>query len=128
MPKKLQTYINSELHDAELYRILAKSSPNEETKNILLGFADTEQKHANEFLKIYKMMTGYTFEPEPLPVNETGAYRSIVKNRIIDETKDAEKYRNEYIKIHDNYNLKKLFFTAFNDEMRHAVELMYILI
>lgn len=128
MPKKLQSYINSELHDAELYKILAKSSPNEETRAILLNFADTEQKHADEFLRIYKMMTGYSFEPEPLPVTENGSYRSILKNRIIDEIKDSKKYRADYLKTGDNLNLKRAFFNAFNDELHHAVEIIYILI
>lgn len=127
MPKKLQSYINAELHDAELYKILAKSSPNEETRNILLRFADDEQKHADEFLRIYKMMTGYTFEPEPLTVTENGSFRSILKNRVLDETKDSEKYRREYMKT-DNYHLKRAFFNAFNDELRHAIEIIYILI
>lgn len=128
MPKRLQSYINAELHDAELYKILAKSSPNEETRNILLRFADDEQKHADEFLRIYKMMTGYTFEPEPLPVTENGSFRSILKNRILDETKDSEKYRSEYLKTSDNFHLKRAFFNAFNDELRHAIEIIYILI
>lgn len=128
MPKKLQKYINSELHDAELYRTLAKSLPNEESKNIIMKFADDEQKHADEFLRIYKMMTGYSFEPEPAKVTENGSYRSIMKNRIADETKDSEKYRNEYINTNDNYHLKRAFFNAFNDEIRHAIEIIYILI
>lgn len=127
MPKRLQTYINAELHDAELYRMLAKSSPSEEAKNLLTEFADSEQKHADEFLRIYKMMTGYSFEPEPLPVTESGSYRSILKNRILDEKRDSEKYRKEYMKT-DNYHLKRAFFNTFNDELLHAIGLIYILL
>ncbi|MDD6489769.1 MAG: ferritin-like domain-containing protein [Clostridia bacterium] len=128
VPKKLQSYINSELHDAEVYRILAKSAPNEDIRNILMRFADNEQAHADEFTRIYKMMTGYSFEPEPVPITESGSYRAILKNRILDETKDAEKYRKDYLQTHDNFNLKRALFNAFNDEMRHAVEILYILI
>lgn len=128
IPKRLQEYINAELHDAELYRILAKSAPNEETRTILLRFAKNEQEHSDEFLRIYKLMTGYTFEPEPLPITESGSYRSILKNRILDETKDSDKYRREYMKINDNFKLKRAFFNAFNDELRHAIEIIYILI
>lgn len=127
IPKRLQTYINEELHDVELYKFLAKSAPNEETKDMLFKFADCEQKHADEFLRLYKLITGYTFEPEVLPVTESGSYRAIIRNRIIDELNGSEKYRNEYLKT-DNFQLKRAFFNAFNDELQHAVSIIYILI
>lgn len=128
MPKLLQKFINSELHDAEVYRILARGAPNEQARKLLQNMSKDEQSHAENFLAIYRSMTGYQLEPSPAPVKDSGSFRSVLKDRFLDEINDSEKYRREYLNAGSHYRLKKAFFEAYNDEMSHAVQILYLLI
>ncbi len=127
MPKKLQEYINSELYNAELYRSLAKSASNEESKNTILEIAECDRKLADEFIRLYKKMTGYTFEPDPAPINESGTHKAILRGCMNNEIKASEKYRKDYLQTPDNYHLRKAFFNAFNDKLLHSLKLLCLL-
>ncbi len=127
MPRKLGEFINTELHNTELYRALSKSAPNNRDKEILEEFSDDCQDNAGEFMRIYKRMTGYKFDPRPVPVTETGSYRSVLRSRIRDETRLSKKYRREYMITSDNLALKRAFFNAYHNSLEHAVGIIDLL-
>ena len=83
MPRKIGEWINMELHNAQLYRVLARSAPNDREKHILEDFSDDSQDTAETLMRIYKKMTGYRFEPKPVPLKENGSYRNVIRSRII---------------------------------------------
>lgn len=127
MPRKLGEYINIELHNAQLYRILAKSAPNDRDKHILEEFSDDCQDTAEEFMKLYKKMTGYKFDPVPVPIKETGSYRSVLKSKIRDEIRLSKRYRKDYLNTSDNLSLKRTFFNAYHTALEHSVGLIELL-
>lgn len=73
-------------------------------------------------------MTGYNFEPSPPPVRDKGSFRSIIKDRVLDEINNSNEYMREYMNTSDNFRLKRAFFQAYNDDMNHASKLLLILI
>ena len=85
MPRKIGEWINMELHNAQLYRVLARSAPNDREKHILEDFSDDSQDTAEALMRIYKKMTGYRFEPKPVPLKENGSYRNVIRSRIGEE-------------------------------------------
>ena len=127
IPEKLQTYIKAELGDAALYRELAKVAPTDVFKNLFLEFAYDEQSHADEFKKIYRTMTGKSFEPKIEPAVLDGSFRDILKDRILDESGDFRKYGEQYIQTHQNMDLKRAYYRARTDENVHALRLLYML-
>lgn len=127
VPQKLQTYINAELGDAALYRELSKNTPNENDRQLLLEFAEDEQSHADEFKKLYRRLTGRSYNPEVKPVELKGTYREILHNRILDESGDFRKYGEQYIMSKQNDELKDAYYRARTDENVHALRLLYIL-
>ena len=54
MPRKIGEWINMELHNAQLYRVLARSAPNDREKHILEDFSDDSQDTAETLMRIYK--------------------------------------------------------------------------
>lgn len=121
MPRKLREYINSELYNAELYRILAKSAPSECDKNILESFSEENRRTANTFMSIYHSMTGYLCEPDPATVKESGSYKTVLRSRIKAEITDSQCYRQEYMSVSDNFKLKRAFFSAYNEALCRSV-------
>lgn len=121
MPRLLQSYINDELHNAELYRILAKSAPNERDKHVLEEFSQDSRQTADAFMSVYRSMTGYPFEPNPAPIKENGSYKSVLRSRIRDETEASKRFRREYMNTSDNLKLKRAFFTAYHNALGRAV-------
>ncbi len=128
MPRKLREYINSELYNAELYRILAKSAPTERDKNTLEKFADENNQTANTFMAIYHSMTGYSCEPEPAPIKESGSFKTVLRSRIKIEITDSQCYRQEYLNVSDNFRLKRAFFSAYNEALCRCIMIIDLII
>lgn len=124
MPRKIGEWINIELHNAQLYRVLARSAPNDRDKQIIEEFSDDSQDTAETLMKIYKKMTGYRFEPKPVPLKENGSYRSVVKSRIREEIRLSKMYRQAYMNMQDNYPLRRIIFNAYHTALEHAVTLI----
>lgn len=124
--QKLQTYITAELGDAALYKELAKMAPSENDRQLLLEFSEDEQSHADEFKRIYRSMTGRSYNPVVPPVVLEGSYRDILLDRVLDESGDFRKYGEQYI-ITTNPALKEAYYRARTDENVHALRLLYLL-
>ncbi len=125
--QKLQMYINAELGDAALYRELSKSANDETDKNLLLEFAEDEQSHADEFKRIYSMMTGGSYNPIVTPPVINHPFEEILRERVLDESGDFRKYGEQYILTDKNNILKNAYYRARTDENVHALRLLYML-
>lgn len=125
--KSLITYIDAETSDATLYRELANMAPSEDAREILMDFADDEQSHADEFIMLYRSITGRKYTPEVKPVQLVGSYRDILLDRVIDESGDFRKYGDEYLQASKNKALQDAFYRARTDENVHALRLLYLL-
>lgn len=117
-------YINDELTDAETYRTLAKNTNNEETASVLNSIANEEDEHADMFSKLYKMMTGYTFQPDPVHLPPLLPLKAALKRRIGEEAAASKKYRNEALESQDKFRLRNAFLRAAHDEAMHAILLL----
>ncbi len=124
MPRKIGEWINMELHNAQLYRVLARSAPNDREKHILEDFSDDSQDTAETLMRIYKKMTGYRFEPKPVPLKENGSYRNVIRSRIGEEIRLSKMYRNAYMNMQDNFALRRTIFNAYHTCLEHAVTLL----
>ncbi len=127
LPRRLGEYINSELHDAQLYTILSRSAPSDRDKEILEEYSDDCRDNAGIFMKLYQRMTGYKFTPKPVPMKENGSYRAVLKGRIREEIRLSKKYRREYLSISDDMQLKRAFFNAYHNSLEHAVGIIELL-
>lgn len=127
VPQKLQTYITAEMKDAATYRELSKNAPNENDRQLLLGFAEDEQSHADNFKRIYKRMTGRSYNPDIPPIVFTEQYRDTLRDRVLDESGDFRKYGDQYLLTTQNDELKEAYYRARTDENVHALRLLYLL-
>lgn len=126
-PQKLQMYINAELGDAALYRELAEIAPNDEYRQLLLEFAEDEQSHADRFKKIYKMLTGRSYNPIVQKPKIEDSFYDILRERVLDESGDFRKYGEQYIITNNNSELKNAYYLARTDENVHALRLLYMI-
>lgn len=127
VPQKLQMYINAELGDSELYKELAKIAPNPTQKQLLMEFSEDEAAHAEDFKKIYRVLTGRAYYPTVKPVVLEGTYEDILRDRVLDESGDFRKYGEQYISTCNNDMLKNAYYRARTDENVHALRLLYML-
>lgn len=127
LPKRLQSYITAELKDASLYRELSRLAPCDGDKKLLLEFAVDEECHAEEFKKIYRSITGKCFNPEIEPIEIKDKYRSVLKERVFDESGDFRKYGEQYIQTQKNTALSRAYYRARTDENVHALRLLAML-
>ncbi|MBN7771864.1 hypothetical protein [Clostridium aminobutyricum] len=127
VPQKLEVYINAELEKAALYRELAKIAPSETARKILLEFANDGQFHLDEFKRIYRSMTGNSYNPEVQPVYLTKPYQDILGKLVLDESGDFRKYEEQYLDTSQNSPLKNAYYRAKTDSNVHALRLLYLL-
>lgn len=125
--QKLQMYIDAELKDSALYRELAKIAPNETDRQLLTEFADDEQSHAETFKRIYRTLTGRSYNPEIAPPEIAGDYYDILRERVLDESGDFRKYGEQYLETTRNDMLRDAYYRARTDENVHALRLLYML-
>lgn len=117
-------YINDELIDAETYRTLAKGTNNEEVISVLNAIANDKDEHADMFSRLYKMMTGYTFQPEPVHLPPSLPLKTALKKRISEEISTSRKYHNEVLEHQDKFRLRNAFLKAAHDAAMHAILLL----
>ena len=125
--EKLETYIKAELGDAALYKELSKIALNEEDRKLLMEFSQDEQSHADEFKRIYYMLTRKNFNPEIQPPVISAPFRDVLRERVLDESGDFRKYGEQYLTTNMNTILKDAYYRARTDENVHALRLLYML-
>ena len=125
--QKLQMYIDAELGDSMLYKELAKYAPNDMDRQLLIEFSEDEQSHADNFKKIYRTLTGRSYNPDIKPPVLTGSFDDILRDRVLDESGDFRKYGEQYITTVNNDMLKDAYYRARTDENVHALRLLYML-
>ena len=124
--KTLEGYIQDELQDSAFYYALAKLSPNEYIKNIILEFAETEKSHADSFQKAYQFLTGLSFTPKDIAPIEINDYQAALSYIISDEVKDFKRYGEEYLKAPTQY-LQDLFYMVKTLESQHIMRLPFLI-
>ena len=125
--ERLETYIKAELGDSALYKELSKIAPNDEDRKLLMEFSEDELSHANEFKRIYTMMTRKSFNPEIETPVITDSFKNILRERVLDESGDFRKYGEQYMQQNINIMLKDAYYRAMVDENVHALRLLYML-
>jgi len=125
--QKLQMYIDAELGDSALYRELSKVAPKNEYRKLLMEFAEDEQSHADTFKRIYRNITGKSYDPDVKKPDITGEFDDILRDRVLDESGDFRKYGEQYLQTKRNDMLKDAYYRARTDENVHALRLLYML-
>ena len=124
--QRLQMYIDAETKDAELYRELSRTAPDADDRRLLLEFSNDEQAHADEFKRIYRSITGRSYNPVVSPPVLEGSFDDILRDRVLDESGDFRKYGEQYA-MTQNRALKNAYYRARTDENVHALRLLYML-
>ncbi|WP_352404232.1 ferritin-like domain-containing protein [Sporanaerobacter acetigenes] len=120
--KRLEEYIQDELQDSAYYKELAKLAPTDFSKEIILGFSQDEAMHAENFQRVYCMITGRYYMPGPIEPIVISDYEDALKQRVLAETRDYKKYGEEYLMAPNKY-LKDLFFNTRTVEAQHAMRI-----
>jgi rubrerythrin len=126
--QRLQGFITAELSAAALYRELEKYAPNDRARQLIAEIAQDEQAHADEFLRVYRMMTrqkSYTPETPEAPAF-IGTFKGILRGRLLDEAEDYRKYSALY-NTNDNPALRTALARAGTDENVHALRIIVML-
>lgn len=126
LPEKLEEFIKAELEDAAVYRQMAQIAPGTYGRQLLLEFAEDEQNHAQEFRDIYQYITGKKYIPEIEPVQLHGTFPEMLRDRVLAESRDYQKYGREYAAT-TNPILRNAYEQARTDEATHALQLLYLL-
>jgi Uncharacterized conserved protein len=127
LAQKLQMYIDAELGDSALYNELSKVAPNDEDRKLLIEFAEDEESHAETFKRIYRNITGKSYNPVVKEPKLSGSFKDILRDRVLDESGDFRKYGEQYIQTKRNDMLKDAYYRARTDENVHALRLLYML-
>ena len=125
--QNLRTYIDAELRDAALYKELAAMAPTDDDRQLLTEFSEDEQSHADTFKRIYRSMTGRSYNPIINPPVLTGSVQDILRERVLDESGDFRKYGEQYLMTNNNDTLKDAYYRARTDENVHALRILYLL-
>jgi len=125
--QKLQMYIDAELGDSALYYELAKIAPDETDRQLLLEFSEDEHSHADTFKRIYRSLTGRSYNPVIKQPVISDSFENILRDRVLDESGDFRKYGEQYILTEKNNELKDAYYRARTDENVHALRLLYML-
>lgn len=124
---RLRTYIDAELKDSALYKALSMMAPNDDDRQLLMEFAEDERNHAITFQRLYRSMTGRSYNPTIGTPQIIGSYKDILRERVIDESGDFRKYGEQYLQTKHSEDLKNAFYRARTDENVHALRLLYML-
>lgn len=118
----IQEYIDDELRDSRYYAILATKAPTERAIELLMEFSWDEQRHAQNFMNAYYMLTGRAYYPPMVQDPTVPDYEEALKERLLAETADYKKYGEKYLKACAPY-LKDLFFMTRTVEAQHAMRI-----
>lgn len=120
--KDLAEYIVDETKDSRYYEILAGKAPTQRAKDLLLSFSQDEKGHANDLKNLYFTLTGKRFVMPKIQDPVVPDYETAIKDRIMAETHDYEKYGNQYIKPYAPF-VKNLFYKLRTNEAQHAMKM-----
>jgi rubrerythrin len=119
----IQTAINAEYSVIACYEKLAKMAPTEDEKNRILEIQKDEQRHLEEFSKIYTNLTGRT--PSYQIIAECpDNYRAGIEFAFKDEQETVDSYLDIADKANDLV-IKERFRRAAADEQNHAVWFLF---
>ncbi|MGE5415550.1 MAG: ferritin-like domain-containing protein [Acidobacteriota bacterium] len=126
LPAKLREYINDEMSDSMYYRELAAKAPTRASRELLMEFSREEMTHAENFMEAYYRLTHREYRPENVERPIVPEYEEALRQRIMAETKDYEKYGIQYLKAPDQY-FRNLFFETRTVEAQHAMRIPILL-
>ncbi len=124
--RDIEEYIQDELKDSRYYAILATKAPTERAKQLLMEFSKDEQMHAQNFMHAYFMLTGRRYHVPVIQDPIVPAYEEALKQRILAESGDFEKYGKQYLKAPNSY-LRNLFYMTQVKEGQHAMRIPFLL-
>jgi rubrerythrin len=123
----IEKAINGEFAAIACYEQLAKTAPDEETRNRILDIRKDEIRHFQVFSKIFKTLTGRKPSAPAIAEPCPSAYRTGLHFAFKDEQETVDFYREIQEKSNDPY-IKEQFGRASADEQNHAVWFLYLLV
>ncbi|WP_394231840.1 ferritin-like domain-containing protein [Niallia oryzisoli] len=124
--KDIEKAINGEYSAIQCYEKIAQLARTEKERTQILEIREDEQKHYNQFVQIYRQLTGK--QPQPKVTEDCpNSYRKGIEMALRDEQKTVDLY----LDIADNSNhpfMKEVFRRAAADEQNHAVWFLYFLV
>lgn len=126
LPQLIREYAEDEWHDYLYYSQVAEKVKTAEQKEMVLGFARDEYRHAQLSVCYYYRLTGCypyiaPYQPKPIPAD----LEEVFLGRVKPETADMQKYKELYLMTRDP-QLRDIAFNAMNDEAQHAIRLLYL--
>lgn len=121
--RDLEKAIQGEYNAIQFYRALIPMAPVDHRKYIEQIGGDERNEHIKNFSNLYRHLTGK--EPVVKPAELPTAYVPGLKKALDDEQEAAEFYQQVYLGSNDPY-VRKIFFEAMTDEMRHATRLTFL--
>ncbi|MFV8829611.1 ferritin family protein [Alkalihalobacterium sp. APHAB7] len=119
----IQKAINAEFSAVDCYEKLAKMAPTTEERNKILEIQQDENRHLEEFSRIYTNLTGR--QPSYQIIEECpDKYRAGVEFAFKDEQEAVDFYLDIADKAQDE-TIKDRFRRAASDEQNHAVWFLY---
>lgn len=124
LEQALLSSIKGERSGVAEYSRLARMAPSPEAREIIQGIANDEQRHARMFTETYQRLFGREPRVTPEPPSNTD-FREGVMDAVLDEMRDAAKYRDLYLQVRDPRS-RTPFFYAMIDELRHGTLLNHV--
>ncbi|CAB1246124.1 rubrerythrin [Clostridium sp. WLY-B-L2] len=112
--------VSGEREDELFYDYLIKNSPNEESRNIIVGIRDNESKHNRMFRQIYHDLTGENIsELQNEEMQYPEHFCDGVKRALYGELAAVERYRKILFAMQSRIHINMLT-EIITDEIRHA--------
>jgi hypothetical protein len=124
--KDLNKYIKNSFEDSMYYEVLAQGAPNQRAGNTLKNFSKDKAVTAQQFIKTYNQITGAYYKILPGLTPVLSDYKSILEERLGNETARYKEYGLQYIKA-PTKDLQDLFFNARTVSAIHAMGLPLLL-
>ena len=113
----------------EFYKNLSEMLVAEDDRKLVRDIALDEAKHRRLFEELFTSLSGERMPPLPQlqdePTTPTGSFPSIFEDRIKDELRDVEFYRQIYFAL-VNLDYRDILFEIITDELRHAHFMTYL--
>lgn len=128
-PRLLQligVYVTDEWHDYLYYSQVAEKVNTAEQREMVLGFAQDEYRHALALAQYYCQFTGtwpYIAPYQPRPISDN--LEEVFLGRVKPESGDIKKYKELYLMTGDP-QLRDIAFSAMSDETQHSIRLLYL--
>lgn len=124
--REIHESIKAEFVDCKYYEELAKKTPDIKANEILNGIAKNKKEHVNVLREAYFRLTGRMPIEASFENSNIFDYKESLKQRVLLETKDGEKYRDLYISTKIDW-LRDIFFKIMHDENEYATKLLLLI-